>query len=84
MTAVVQESPVAISRLQPPPPPPWWKKLGHALGKLVLPLWTGLVILFLFTPIFFLIAMSFNEFKTIFLLTRFSTQWWSDMSTTPR
>jgi ABC-type spermidine/putrescine transport system permease subunit II len=63
----------------PPGRPSVWRRLGAKLAKLVLPLWTALVILFLFTPIFFLIAMSFNDFKTIFLWTRFSTHWWGDM-----
>src|SRR5262245_28360664 len=63
----------------PPPPPSFWRKLSSKLAKLILPVWTGIVILFLFTPIFFLVAMSFNDFKSIFLWTRFSTKWWSDM-----
>ena len=79
MTGTVQASPAAAMTVDPPPPPSALKKIGRWLAKLILPLWTALVILFLFTPIFFLIAMSFNEFKTIFKWTRFSTQWWGDM-----
>jgi len=81
MSTGVVEPPVVASRLSvpPPPPPSVWRRLGSKLAKLILPVWTGLVILFLFTPIFFLIAMSFNDFKTIFLWTKFSTHWWSEM-----
>jgi len=49
------------------------------LAKALLPGWSAIVILFLFTPIFFLIAMSFNDFKTIFKWTKFSTHWWGQM-----
>ena len=48
--------------------------ITNALGA-----WTAVVIAFLFTPIFFLMAMSFNEFKSIFRWTGFSTVWWSRM-----
>lgn len=48
--------------------------ITNALGA-----WTAVVIAFLFTPILFLMAMSFNEFKSIFRWTRFSTVWWSRM-----
>ena len=41
--------------------------------------WTAGVIIFLFMPIIFLMAMSFNEFKSIFKWTRFSTRWWGHM-----
>ena len=36
-------------------------RLRIRLAKALLPGWCAIVILFLFTPIFFLIAMSFNE-----------------------
>jgi putrescine transport system permease protein len=49
------------------------------LAKAILPGWTGLVIVFLFTPIVFLVAMSFNDFKSIFTWTKFSTRWWGEM-----
>ncbi|CAB4875565.1 unannotated protein [freshwater metagenome] len=42
-------------------------------------LWTAAVIAFLFTPIVFLMAMSFNDFKSIFKWTGFSTRWWAHM-----
>ena len=48
--------------------------ITNALGA-----WAAVVIAFLFTPILFLMAMSFNEFKSIFRWTRFSTEWWSKM-----
>jgi len=48
--------------------------ITNALGA-----WTAVVIAFLFTPIFFLMVMSFNEFKSIFRWTGFSTVWWSRM-----
>ncbi len=41
--------------------------------------WTAGVIAFLFMPILFLIAMSFNDFKSIFKWTKFSTRWWGQM-----
>lgn len=44
-----------------------------------LAVWTAGVIIFLFMPIVFLMAMSFNEFKSIFKWTRFSTRWWGHM-----
>lgn len=62
-----------------PRPPSALMRLRVRLAKLLLPGWSALVILFLFTPIFFLIAMSFNKFKTIFKWTEFSTQWWGKM-----
>jgi ABC-type spermidine/putrescine transport system permease subunit II len=63
-----------------PRPPTLLGRARRKLGKLALPAWTALVILFLFTPIAFLVAMSFNDFKTIFLWTKFSTHWWGDMT----
>ena len=42
-------------------------------------MWTAGVIIFLFTPILFLMAMSFNDFKSIFKWTKFSTRWWGHM-----
>ena len=44
-----------------------------------LSLWTAGVIVFLFTPIVFLTATSFNDFKSIFKWTKFSTRWWGNM-----
>jgi putrescine transport system permease protein len=41
--------------------------------------WTAAVIVFLFTPLVFLVASSFNEFKSIFVWTGFSTEWWGTM-----
>ncbi len=67
MTAVAPRPPSALVRLR------------VRVAKLLLPGWSALVILFLFTPIFFLIAMSFNKFKTIFKWTEFSTRWWGKM-----
>lgn len=55
------------------------RQLGSRLARLLLPGWSALVILFLFTPIFFLVAVSFNDFKSIFLWTGFTTRWWSEM-----
>jgi len=55
------------------------QQLAARLAKLLLPAWTAIVILFLFTPIVFLVAMSFNDFKTIFVWTKFSTRWWGEM-----
>ncbi len=48
--------------------------VSSALG-----VWTGAVIVFLFTPIAFLVAMSFNDYKSIFKWTHFSTRWWGHM-----
>ncbi len=48
--------------------------ITNALG-----VWTAGVIIFLFTPILFLMAMSFNDFKSIFKWTKFSTRWWGHM-----
>jgi putrescine transport system permease protein len=55
------------------------RRAGSVIGRLLLPGWSALVIVFLFIPIVFLIAMSFNDFKTIFVWTKFSTHWWGDM-----
>ena len=44
-----------------------------------LSVWTAGVIVFLFTPILFLAATSFNDFKSIFKWTKFSTRWWGKM-----
>jgi putrescine transport system permease protein len=49
------------------------------LARAILPSWTGLVVAFLFTPIVFLVVMSFNDFKSIFTWTGFSTRWWRGM-----
>lgn len=62
-----------------PRPPSVLSAVGRRLAGMLLPAWSALVILFLFIPIFFLIAMSFNDFKTIFVWTSFSTHWWGDM-----
>lgn len=51
----------------------------NRLARALLPGWTALVICFLFTPIGFLVAMSFNDFKSIFTWTGFSLHWWGDM-----
>jgi len=67
MTAVAPRPPTALTRLR------------GRLARGVLPLWAAIVILFLFTPIIFLVAMSFNDFKTIFNWTKFSTHWWGQM-----
>lgn len=47
--------------------------------KAGLTLWTAAVIVFLFTPIVFLVASSFNEFTSIFRFTNFSGKWWGRM-----
>ncbi|MEO6126284.1 MAG: ABC transporter permease [Ilumatobacteraceae bacterium] len=62
-----------------PSRPSRFRTFRAKFAGLLLPGWSALVILFLFTPIFFLIAMSFNDFKTIFVWTKFSTHWWGDM-----
>jgi len=62
-----------------PRPPTALTKLRGRLARGLLPLWAAIVILFLFTPIIFLVAMSFNDFKTIFNWTKFSTHWWGEM-----
>lgn len=62
-----------------PSPPSAIRRARARLARWVLPGWVALVILFLFTPIFFLVAMSFNNFKTIFKWTKFSTHWWGQM-----
>jgi len=67
MTAVAPRPPTVLTRLR------------GRLARGVLPLWAAIVILFLFTPIIFLVAMSFNDFKTIFNWTKFSTHWWGQM-----
>ncbi len=67
MSPVAPDAPSAIT------------KLRVRLASALLPGWAAIVITFLFTPVFFLIAMSFNDFKTIFLWTKFSTHWWGDM-----
>ena len=41
--------------------------------------WTALVIVFLFTPIVFLVVSSFNDFTSIFRFTEFSGVWWGKM-----
>jgi putrescine transport system permease protein len=67
MTAVAPRPPTALTRLR------------GRLARGVLPAWAAVVIVFLFTPIIFLVAMSFNDFKTIFNWTKFSTHWWGEM-----
>jgi putrescine transport system permease protein len=62
-----------------PRPPSAIAKARSRAAQLIFPAWAALVILFLFTPIFFLVAMSFNDFKTIFNWTKFSTHWWGQM-----
>jgi putrescine transport system permease protein len=48
--------------------------------KVALVAWTIAVIVFLFTPIAFLVVSSFNEFRSIFAWTGFSTQWWGRLT----
>jgi len=67
-----------MTAVAPRPPTPVAKLRGR-LARGLLPLWAAVVILFLFTPIIFLVAMSFNDFKTIFNWTKFSTHWWGEM-----
>lgn len=48
--------------------------------KGALALWTAVVIVFLFTPIVFLVVSSFNDFTSIFRFTKWSTKWWGRMT----
>ena len=75
-TDVPTESRPAI---EPPHPLSAFGRARGVAARALLPGWAALVILFLFTPIFFLVAMSFNDFKTIFKWTKFSTKWWGKM-----
>ena len=66
-------------RARAPASLPLGKRVRRRLARLLLPGWFALVIVFLLTPIVFLMATSFNDFKTIFVWTKFSTHWWGDM-----
>lgn len=53
--------------------------LGDRASRAALFGWTSLVIIFLFTPIAFIVAHSFNENRSMEVWSRFSTQWYGEM-----
>jgi spermidine/putrescine transport system permease protein len=53
--------------------------LGDRASRIALFGWTTLVIVFLFTPIAFIVAHSFNENRSMEVWSRFSTQWYGEM-----
>ena len=50
----------------------------HA-GRWALWVWTFLVVVFLFTPIGFIVAHSFNDNRSLEVWSRFSTKWYGEM-----
>jgi ABC-type spermidine/putrescine transport system permease subunit I len=50
-----------------------------AAGRGALWLWSALVLVFLFLPLGFVIGHSFNDNKSMFVWSRFSTKWYSSM-----
>jgi spermidine/putrescine transport system permease protein len=53
--------------------------LPNAVSRVALWLWSALVLVFLYLPIGFIIAHSFNENRSVEVWSRFSTQWYSSM-----
>jgi spermidine/putrescine transport system permease protein len=53
--------------------------LPDAVSRVALWVWSALVLVFLYLPIGFIIAHSFNENRSVEVWSRFSTQWYSSM-----
>ena len=53
--------------------------IAERLGFVALTLWSAMVFVFLFTPLAFIVAHSFNENKSMEVWSRFSTKWYGEM-----
>jgi ABC-type spermidine/putrescine transport system permease subunit I len=53
--------------------------VSDRLGRVALWIWSALVIVFLFLPLGFVVAHSFNHNKSMFVWSRFSTKWYGSM-----
>jgi ABC-type spermidine/putrescine transport system permease subunit I len=53
--------------------------ISDRLGQTALWLWSAVVIFFLFLPLGFVVGHSFNDNKSVFVWSRFSTKWYGSM-----
>jgi ABC-type spermidine/putrescine transport system permease subunit I len=53
--------------------------LSERLGRGALWLWSALTVVFLFLPLGFVVAHSFNDNRSMFVWSRFSTKWYGSM-----
>ena len=53
--------------------------VGERLSRIMLWAWSALVLLFLYMPLAFIVAHSFNENKSMEVWSRFSTKWYGSM-----
>ena len=56
-----------------------YSRLPEAVGRAALWIWTGLVVVFLFLPLGFVVGHSFNDNRSMFVWSHFSTKWYSSM-----
>jgi len=56
-----------------------YSRLPESVGRAALWLWAALVIVFLFLPLVFVVAHSFNDNRSMFVWSHFSTKWYSSM-----
>ena len=56
-----------------------YSSVSERIGVLALSLWSAMVFVFLFTPLAFIVAHSFNENKSMEVWSRFSTKWYGEM-----
>jgi ABC-type spermidine/putrescine transport system permease subunit I len=56
-----------------------YSRLPERVGRAGLWTWSGLVIVFLFMPLAFVIGHSFNDNRSMFVWSRFSTKWYGSM-----
>jgi spermidine/putrescine transport system permease protein len=54
-------------------------RVSERLGKIGLRIWSALVVVFLFLPLGFVVAHSFNDNKSMFVWSHFSTKWYGKM-----
>ena len=56
-----------------------YSRVSEPIGRAALWLWSALVIVFLFLPLAFVVAHSFNDNRSMFVWSHFSTKWYSSM-----
>ncbi|HZB42203.1 MAG TPA: ABC transporter permease subunit [Ilumatobacter sp.] len=56
-----------------------YSRLPEAVGRTALWIWSALVIVFLFLPLAFVVGHSFNDNRSMFVWSHFSTKWYGSM-----
>ncbi len=56
-----------------------YTRVSEPIGRAALWVWSALVIVFLFLPLGFVVGHSFNDNKSMFVWSHFSTKWYSSM-----